>query len=122
MGAAGPIVAFFFSHGRLRRPCEKKKEFPENKKLYEVCVSDQNTISRADVIAQVEARLAGSLSQKALAGWAFDRFYAEELGSAAYEADAEDVLADVFDALMFSDDPGFGLDEAELRALIGQLQ
>jgi hypothetical protein len=77
--------------------------------------------TRAMVAAQIEARLAGQLTDKALAAWAFDRFYAEELGNEAYEAGAEVAIADVLDALMFGDDPGFRLDEEELRALAAQL-
>jgi hypothetical protein len=73
------------------------------------------------VVAQVEARLSGQLTDKALAAWAFDRFYAEELGNEAYEAGAEAAIADALDALMFGDDPGFRLDEEELRALAAQL-
>lgn len=76
---------------------------------------------RATIVARIEARLSGQLTDTELAAWAFDRFYAEELGSEAYEAGAEAAIADVLDALMFVDDPGFGLDEEELRALIAQL-
>lgn len=83
---------------------------------------DPNPILRAEVVAKIEARLAGQLSAGALAAWAFDRFYAEELGSEAYEAGAEVELAEALDALMFSDEPGFGLGESELRAVVGQLQ
>ena len=77
--------------------------------------------TRATVVARIEARLSGQLSDSALAAWAFDRFYAEELGSEAYEAGAEVAIAVVLDALMFADDPGFRLVEEELRALIAQL-
>ena len=76
---------------------------------------------RATIVARIEARLAGQLTDTALAAWAFDRFYAEELGSEAYEAGAEVAIADVLDALMFVDDLGFRLDEEELRALVAQL-
>ena len=77
--------------------------------------------TRAMVVAQIEARLSSQFTDTALAAWAFDRFYAEELGSEAYEAGAESVITDVLDALMFGDDPGFRLDEEELRALVAQL-
>ena len=76
---------------------------------------------RATIVARIEARLSGQLTDTELAAWAFDRFYAEELGSEAYEAGAEVVITSVLDALMFGDDPGFRLDEEELRALIAQL-
>jgi hypothetical protein len=80
-----------------------------------------NIITRMGVARQIEARLAGRLDDAALAAWAFDRFYAEELGTEAYEAGAEMAIADVLDALMFDDDPSFRLDEAELRGLLAQL-
>jgi len=76
--------------------------------------------TRAAIVAQIEARLSGTPTD-ALASWAFDRFYAEELGSEAYEAGAEVPITEVLDSLMFGDDPGFRLDEEELRALIAQL-
>jgi len=77
--------------------------------------------TRAAIVARIEARLSGQLSDTALAAWAFDRFYAEELGNEVYEAGAEVAITDVLDALMFGDDPGFRLDEEELRALVAQL-
>lgn len=78
-------------------------------------------ITRALVARQIEARLAGTIGDAALAAWAFDRFYAEELGAEMYEAGAETAIADVLDALMFDDDPTFRLSEAELRDLIARL-
>lgn len=77
--------------------------------------------TRASIVKRIEARLSGQLADKALAAWAFDRFYAEELGNETYEAGAEVAITDVLDALMFADDPGFRLDEEELRALVAQL-
>ena len=79
-------------------------------------------ITRAAVASQIAAYLDGALSEKALAAWAFDRFYAEELGNEAYEAGAADELADALDALMFGDDPSFRLDQEELRGLIARLR
>ncbi len=79
-------------------------------------------ITRAAVASQIATYLDGALSEKALAAWAFDRFYAEELGTEAYEPGAEDEVADALDALMFGDDPSFRLDQEELRALIAQLR
>jgi hypothetical protein len=78
-------------------------------------------LTRAAVIGQIEERIAGRLDDAALAAWAFDRFYAVELGQEQYEPGAELAIADALDALMFDDDPGFRLDEEELRALIAQL-
>jgi hypothetical protein len=77
--------------------------------------------TRAMIVARIEAWLSGKLSDAALAAWAFDRFYAEELGSETYEAGAEEVIADALDALMFGDDPSFRLDQEGLRALAAQL-
>ena len=77
--------------------------------------------TRAAVAARIEARLAGRLTDAALAAWAFDRFYAEELGSEEFEAGGEMAIADALDMLMFGDEPGFRLDEEELRTLIAQL-
>ena len=73
------------------------------------------------MIAQIEDRLAGRIDDSALAAWAFDRFYAQELGQEDYEVGAEMTIADALDALMFDDDPGFRLDQEELRALIARL-
>jgi hypothetical protein len=84
-------------------------------------LSHSRITTRAMVVARIEERLSGRLSDTALAAWAFDRFYAQEAGSEAYEAGAEPVITDVLDALMFGDDPSFRLDEEELRALIAQL-
>ena len=77
--------------------------------------------TRAAIVARIEARLAAQLTDADLAAWAFDRFYAQELGNEAYETGAEALIAAVLDALMFGDDPGFRLDEEELRALAAQL-
>jgi hypothetical protein len=85
-------------------------------------MADQTKIlTRADVIAQIEARIAGTINQQQLAKWAFDRFYAYELDEEAFEEGAEDDINDVLDELMFDDDPNFELDVEELRDLISQL-
>jgi hypothetical protein len=84
-------------------------------------VGRPSVLTRAAVIAQIEARLAGQLDDAALAAWAFDRFYAVELDQEHYEAGAEQVIADALDILMFDDDPDFQLDQEELRALAAQL-
>jgi hypothetical protein len=84
-------------------------------------LSRDSITTRASIAARIEARLSGQITDTALAAWAFDRFYAEELGSEAYEAGAEVAITNVLDALMFGDDPGFRMDEEELRALIAQL-
>lgn len=82
----------------------------------------QPITSRAAVIAQIEQRLDGKRNDSALASWAFDRFYAEELGEERYETGAEAVIVAALDALMFNDDPGFTLHAEDLRALVARLQ
>ncbi len=89
--------------------------------LSQPALSRDPMTTRAMITARIEARLSSQLTDTALAAWAFERFYAEELGSEAYEAGAEAAITDVLDALMFGDDPGFRLDEEELRALVAQL-
>jgi hypothetical protein len=89
--------------------------------LSQPALSRDPVTTRATIVARIEARLSGQLTDTTLAAWAFERFYAEELGSEAYEAGAEVAITDVLDALMFADDPGFRLDEEELRALVAQL-
>jgi uncharacterized protein (DUF2164 family) len=89
--------------------------------LSQPALSRDPITTRAAVTARIEARLASQLTDKALAAWAFDRFYAEEMGNEVYEAGFEDAITNVLDALMFGDDPGFRLDEEELRALVAQL-
>ena len=79
-------------------------------------------ITREAVVAQLEACLSGAIGDAALAAWAFERFYAEELGAEQYEPGAEAAIADALDALMFGDDPSFRLDQEELRALVAQLR
>src|SRR5689334_11921404 len=56
------------------------------------------SLTRAAVIAQIEERLAGQIDDAALAAWAFDRFYAQELGQESYESGAEPAIANVLDA------------------------
>ncbi len=78
--------------------------------------------TRADISAQIEACLHGQIGSIELANWAFDRFYAEEIGDEHFEAGAEPVIADALDALMFDDDPMFRLDQSQLRDLLAQLR
>jgi hypothetical protein len=89
--------------------------------LAQPALSRATITTRAAIVAHIEARLSGQLTDTALAAWAFDRFYAEELGSETYEVGAEGAITDALDALMFGDDPGFRLDEEGLRALVAQL-
>lgn len=77
---------------------------------------------RETVVAELRARLEQRISAARLAAWAFDQFYRVESEEQEYEAGYEDMLADVLDALMFSDEPGFALDEEGLRTMITRLQ
>jgi hypothetical protein len=79
-------------------------------------------ITRTMVADQINERLSGAMTGEALAAWAFDRFYAVELGLARLEAGAEECIADALDALMFSDHEAFGLNEEELRRLAARLR
>ncbi|HEU4327674.1 MAG TPA: hypothetical protein VFS21_31330 [Roseiflexaceae bacterium] len=79
-------------------------------------------ITREALLAQIDARLSGAIGDKALAKWAFDRFYAEELGEEEYESEHAPLLAEALDELMFADDPHFRLSEEELRALAARLK
>ncbi len=89
--------------------------------LSEPALARDPITTRAIIVARIEARLSGQLTDTALAAWAFDRFYAEELGNEAYEVGVEAAITDALDTLMFGDDPGFRLDEEGLRALVAQL-
>ncbi|NOK63482.1 MAG: hypothetical protein GFH23_1086718n38 [Chloroflexi bacterium AL-N1] len=70
---------------------------------------------------RIEARLAGQIDDASLSSWAFDRFYAEEVGAEDYEEGREPLIADVLDVLMFGDDPSFCLSETELHDLVKRL-
>ena len=89
--------------------------------LSQPALTHDSITTRATIAARIEARLSGQFTDTALAAWAFDRFYAEELGSEVYEAGAAAAITAVLDTLMFGDDPGFRLDEEGLRALVAQL-
>lgn len=78
-------------------------------------------LTRAQLSEQISQRLAGQQSDDRLAKWAFDHFYKLELEQEACEPGAEDLIAEVLDALMFGDEPGFQLQEEELRALAARL-
>jgi hypothetical protein len=78
-------------------------------------------VTRNDVIAKLEDRLAGRIGAGALAAWAFDLFYRldqDELEVADQDVDA---VAAVLDELLFADDERFALDETDLRRLLQRL-
>jgi hypothetical protein len=77
---------------------------------------------RNDVMAKINERISGTISDAALAAWAFDRFYAIDQGEDAVDADSSDAIADVLDELMFADEEPFALDDADLRRLIARLE
>ncbi len=78
-------------------------------------------LTRAMLVHLLNERLDGTQTDQSLARWAFDQFYAEELGDVIYEAGAEDAIADVLDELMFAEDDGFGLDVEAIRGLLARL-
>jgi hypothetical protein len=83
-------------------------------------------VTRAAVAQQIAERLAGRLTDTALAKWAFDSFYVVELAEDDLEDDAprletDALLAEALDALMFGDDPDFRLSEAALHELATRL-
>lgn len=77
-------------------------------------------ITATELITQIERRLANQISDKELAGWAFDRFYELELSD---EPLAEDEpLNDILDDLTFADEPDFALSELDLQRLLARLR
>lgn len=79
-------------------------------------------LRREEVAAKVRERLAGRLDAKALAAWAYARFYEEEMEQLSLEPDADALLREVLDELMFADDETFALDDEALRAMLTRLQ
>jgi hypothetical protein len=79
-------------------------------------------LTRAELIAQIQKRLEERLSDAQLSAWAFERFYANELGSESFEPAAAHDIASVLDDLMFATDEGFALDAVALRALVKRLE
>lgn len=79
-------------------------------------------LTRADIVTQLRACRAGTLTQAGLAAWAFKQFYDEDLELLEFEDEADEEIRDVLDTLMFCDDPNFALDDAALDALVKQLQ
>ena len=73
------------------------------------------------VIEHIESHLAGQIDSASLSSWAFDRFYAEEVGAEDYAEGQEPLIAEVLDSLMFGDEPAFCLSEAELHDLVKRL-
>lgn len=78
-------------------------------------------VTRSDVSAKLEARLAGRIDAEALAAWAFDLFYKLDQDELEVADEDVDVIAAVLDELMFADDERFALDEADLRRLFQRL-
>jgi hypothetical protein len=78
-------------------------------------------VTRATVADRIAERLAGRLSDAGLAKWAFDSFYAMEIGEASVAPEMDPLLDEALDTLMFGDDADFRLSEEELRALAVRL-
>lgn len=83
--------------------------------------TDLPVLTRAALWAQVAARRAGTLSNAALAAWAFAQFYDEDMEELLFDPDDDDEIRDVLDTLMFADDAAFALDDAALDALLQRL-
>ncbi|NNJ10948.1 hypothetical protein EKD04_011455 [Chloroflexales bacterium ZM16-3] len=79
-------------------------------------------IHRNDIIARINERLRGQLSDAALAAWAFDLFYDIEQGEEEVDAIHRDVIASALDELMFADEEPFTLGDADLHRLIARLE
>ncbi len=79
-------------------------------------------VTRTEVIATLEDRLAGRLSADTLATWAFDLFYQLDQGKAAVAPEDADVIAAVLDELLFADDERFALSPDDLRRLVARLK
>ena len=84
--------------------------------------NDLPVLTRAALRAQIEALLEGNQTAKQLAAWAFNQFYAYDTETLLFEQDAEDIMSEALDTLMFADDPAFALGSSELQALLTQLQ
>ncbi len=80
--------------------------------------ADATLLARGQVIAQLRARQCGALDDAALARWAFDQFYAIELGQVI----ADGVVEQVLDELMFVDDGAFAIATDRSEALIAMLE
>lgn len=78
-------------------------------------------LDRAMVIAALQSYAAGQQSAATLAAWAFDQFYAEEEGTLSYELGYRQVLAEVLDDMMFSDDADFALSPTDVERLLDTL-
>jgi hypothetical protein len=79
-------------------------------------------VKRSEVIEKIEARLSGELSDATLAAWAFERFYAEDMGNETFAEEDAVTIRSVLDDLMFCDNPHFALDAHALQQLIVRLK
>jgi|GEM_PF-406600 len=80
------------------------------------------TLTRDQLIHQLQQAQQGSVDAAALARWAFDQFYGEEAGTVEYETGYRRVIAAVLDELMFGDEPAFLLSAADLAQQIERLR
>jgi hypothetical protein len=76
------------------------------------------TLTRQQLIEQLQAAADGKIDPHALSSWAFDHFYAEEEGTVEFEPGYRRVIAAVLDDLIFGDQPGFYLTDVELKQMI----
>ena len=80
------------------------------------------TLTRQHVIEQLQTLRQGHVNSAAASGWAFDQFYAEELGEIEFEPGYRRAIHAVLDELMFADQPGFHLAAADVDRLIQHLE
>ncbi len=78
-------------------------------------------LTRAEVQAQIERFLDGSLSGPGLARWAFQRFCDIEEELLVAEAKHEDVIEAVLDELMWGDSDPFVITKGAAATLLGRL-
>lgn len=78
-------------------------------------------VTRNDMIAKLEDRLAGRIGAAALAAWAFDLFYRLDQDELEVADEDVDAFAAVLDELLFADDERFALDETDFRRLLQRL-
>lgn len=92
---------------------------PEQANLTEAALP---TLTRAHVADRITDRLTRTFSDAQLSKWAFDQFYKIELETLQLEEPYAELLAEIIDELMFADEPGFQLADADLQALVARLR
>lgn len=104
-----------FTHGKMRVVVVQHTQSPYT------CGITMNTLTRQQLIDQLQAAAQGTLASTQLSAWAFDQFYAEEAGTIEFEPGFRRPISTVLDDLMFGDQPGFHLSDADLQQMITHL-